>query len=691
MLLLAPQNQLFAQTSTPEPTITPTPEPLPELKWVCGNDGWTPPLGCPLIDPDTVSDLTFAYLNSCSDCVPPSSQCRWEWTHDFPTNRPSPTPPPNPDGCGNALGYLPVVPSSGVPCSAVRVGDVYHPCGYRQDGDDGDGVIARMDLTIPFSRSDLRSITNFLLDWDGAEADVKVTFRWCTNGINDDVACTRETTQAYSDALFNMTFEYVYQIDIAFAPQFVTSIDDVFDWWSLHTISFCSSGLIFPPTNCGQALSNPNYDWTNGHYSVPCPAYENGDGTWSSCVNQVGGNRRAFMRVTLLIGNFNDLKDITNLTFNISPRPYSMQVAFQRCGSNASSCSNPANHTAYTTDTYPDLDTMGIDEDRVWSISIVASSDWCNVFVCSAESMNRMYTLDSIYFCASGQPMFPPATPFPPPSPTPEPDTEPCGIPNLTSDWWNGSNDLDCQFTNDWFSLIDPALNSTIPPIDGDDCSGAYIVLGYNDPPAPLGFYPTYRYVRQATMDLLCDEGLYYRVRVRTNDGLTEPQYYPCKPDTRGGKWVRHIFDFGERDTLDAEFQPYLLVASNYLTEPVAPMLPAVDNVLIWSADRKRCDLNNVSDCSIPENVSELNLAFPASITIEYTSFDCYYLFPELDIDLTWINENLRIFVPNVQLCVFWFDLPSLHLFGVQLGFVEVLNVACLVWAFNRFIVTFTK
>lgn len=685
LLLLAPPSPAYSQT--PEPTITPTPEPLPDLVWVCGDDGWIPPLGCPLIDPDAVQNLTYAYLNTCSDCVPPSSDCRWEWTHDFPS-RPTPEPAPPPEGCGDALAYLPVLPAPGVPCAPARVGTAYHSCGYYQDGDEGEGVIARLDLIIPFSRSDLRSITNFDLQYTGGDADIKIVFHWCTGGINDDTACTRKTTVSPDEA-FDMTFEYVYQIDIAFTPQFVTTMNDADDWWIVEAINFCSSGLVFPNISCGQSL--PIHDWES--LTNRCLSIKNPDDSWSSCVYTIGGNRRAELNASYVWDEgeprLSRIKTIDDLVFNISPVPDFYQITFRRCGISEASCTLSSNRITYTSDDYPNLMITPLTVDRVWAIDIVAESEPCSSSVCSPEDMVT-YTLTNVSFCSSGDPMFPPATPIPPAPPEPDPPREPCGIPNLTSDWWNGSNDPDCQFTNDWDVLIDPALNSTIEPMEGENCTGAYISLGYNDPPAPLGFYPTYRYIRQVQADFLCTSGLYYRVRVRANDGLSAPSYYSC-PNIASSQWIRHTLDFGEMDTLDAEFQPYLLIASNYLTEPAFPLLPAVDNILVFSADRRRCDLSEVADCSIPENVSELPLAFSTSFTIEYSSFDCYRIFPALNLDLTWINQDLRIVVPDIDFCVFWFELPEFHLFGVQISFFNLLNMVVIFYAYSTIRDTFNN
>jgi hypothetical protein len=151
---------------------------------------------------------------------------------------------------------------------------------------------------------------------------------------------------------------------------------------------------ICTPSFCGESL--PLHNWVNTGYCTPT---RNLDGTWESCVHQVAGNRWAQLRVSY---TFESMQDVTNLTFNYSGNVWVAAIGFDYCAVQQSGChSSNVRHIWYNSNDDPDLSTRGLSQERVFRITILLESEPCGVYVCSAESLQRILKLSNVRFCSS--------------------------------------------------------------------------------------------------------------------------------------------------------------------------------------------------------------------------------------------------------------------------------------------------
>jgi hypothetical protein len=151
---------------------------------------------------------------------------------------------------------------------------------------------------------------------------------------------------------------------------------------------------ICTPAFCGESL--PVHNWVNTGYCTPT---RNLDGTWESCVHQVAGNRWAQLRVSY---TFESMQDVTNLTFNYSGNVWVAAIGFDYCAVQQSGChSSNVRHIWYNSNDDPDLSTRGLSQERVFRITILLESEPCGVYVCSAESLQRILKLSNVRFCSS--------------------------------------------------------------------------------------------------------------------------------------------------------------------------------------------------------------------------------------------------------------------------------------------------
>lgn len=159
---------------------------------------------------------------------------------------------------------------------------------------------------------------------------------------------------------------------------------------------------ICTPTLCGSAISHG--DVWGQRYAASCFHTRNPDGSFSSCTwPQQGGYRWSYLQAsyTFPIDEIG-LQNVSNLTFDYTGPAWEITMNFQYCAVQQVPCHSTNTRTiTYSSNDYPDLNSMGLSQERVYAFTIFMRTENCDVFVCSAESLQGALTLTDVRFCAS--------------------------------------------------------------------------------------------------------------------------------------------------------------------------------------------------------------------------------------------------------------------------------------------------
>lgn len=437
-------------------------------------------------------------------------------------------------------------------------------------------------------------------------------------------------------------------------------------------------------TECGQSL--PIHDWTSWSSCTPT---RNPDGSWSSCVHALSAQRFAQLNIEYI---FPEMMDISNLTFSYTgsiasvisgPAQGPSAVTIQYCSVQQTICHSSNVRTAtYNYLDYPDFDSMGISQDRAIRIRIALRSENCSTFVCSDESMQRIISLNSVRFCASGMEFPPEATPTPSPTPTmtptPTPEQPPCS--DESERLMRVTAVEDCNPDDDrllgWFKGNGDDLVMTLTETPEDLLPG--------NPPSPIECYEyslnhTVNLVRRGNIRFAAEmDDHFYISRVRADidvwgDGMSQDDFTTVLVQIYNDREVVYEdvvdnIDWFYLDTIDIEIPR---IYGNGVGFSV-PGYNAINNVNVFmlevhGAENQPCT-NPI--CDVPRYADEIPPVFDFDKGFEKVGRRCYTLIPQiggglLDTIGSFLGFDFPKFV-GLQLCLDLYNFPSLTIFDVK-------------------------